>query len=118
MGHLGLRSLLFVVSTGALIIDHIRFRHGHSNIQGLLKQWFGNFGTTAFNIVIALRLVSEIFVNLYVAELFIGGNDDSSYFMLFWHWVLTLLYAMAGGLKGLYAPTYYNLFYSLYHSSS
>ena len=52
--------------TGALIIDHLRFRQGHASIQAFLHERFGHWGTRCYNLVIGVRLISEVFANLLV----------------------------------------------------
>jgi solute:Na+ symporter, SSS family len=59
--------------TGAWIIDAIRFRHGHSSVQSYMKSAFGPFGAVSYNIVVALRLRSEVFANLLVVGIIFGA---------------------------------------------
>ncbi len=85
--------------TGAAIIDSLRFRHGFSNIQGFLLDRFGRAGTTCYNFVIGLRLVSEVFANVLVIGILFGatGSDLYSYSILAFAGI-TLVYSMNGGL--------------------
>lgn len=54
--------------TGAFIVAGIRAGGGRS-VQDYLRDRFGATGTTSYNIVIALRLLSEVFSNLLVVGL-------------------------------------------------
>ncbi|MFY0616858.1 sodium:proline symporter [Shimia sp.] len=54
--------------TGGYIVDRMRAQ-GAGSVQDWLSQRFGATGTTAYNIVIALRLLSEVFANLLVVGL-------------------------------------------------
>ncbi len=86
--------------TGAVIVDQIRFRHGYESIQGFLKDRFGASGTTAYNIVIGLRLVSEVFANLIVIGIIFGAEGTTVYITAVAVAALfTLGYSMLGGLR-------------------
>ena len=52
--------------TGAWIIQSLRFRHGYDSVQAFLSDRFGMAGTTSYNFVVGVRLMSEIFANLLV----------------------------------------------------
>ena len=54
--------------TGGFIVARIRAEGGRS-VQDILSSRFGATGTTTYNIVIALRLLSEVFSNLLVVGL-------------------------------------------------
>ncbi len=54
--------------TGGLIVGRIRAAGGRS-VQDWLRQAFGRTGTSTYNFVIALRLLSEVFANLLVVGL-------------------------------------------------
>ncbi|NHQ73479.1 sodium:proline symporter [Roseovarius gahaiensis] len=54
--------------TGGFIVDRLRER-GAGSVQGWLTARFGLVGVTCYNIVIALRLLSEVFANLLVVGL-------------------------------------------------
>ncbi len=58
--------------TGGLIIDRIRFEHGYDSIQNFLRDQFGGLGTSTYNIVVAVRLLSEVFANLLVIGVLFG----------------------------------------------
>ncbi|MBK0397935.1 sodium:proline symporter [Limibaculum sp. M0105] len=86
--------------TGGLVIDRLRAAEGSGSIHEFLRARFGAAGTTCFNIVVAARLLSEVFANLLVVGLVFGGTGSLGY------WgaitaisVLTLAYSMMGGLS-------------------
>ncbi len=54
--------------TGALIVDRLR-QGGAGSVQDWLGARFGAAGVACYNIVIALRLLSEVFANLLVVGL-------------------------------------------------
>ncbi len=85
--------------TGAHIIDSLRFKKGYGNIQSFMQATFGRLGEQLFNVVISLRLVSEVFANLLVIGVIFGavgttGNTLSIILVA----VLTLVYSATGGL--------------------
>lgn len=85
--------------TGAKIIDSVRFQHGFDSIQAFLTDRFGHWGTRCYNIVIGVRLVSEVFANILVIGILFGVAGGTSYttaVALFA--IVTLVYAMLGGL--------------------
>ena len=85
--------------TGGLIIDSVRFRHGFESIQGFLNHRFGRAGTVCYNLVVGVRLVSEVFANLLVVGILFGVAGTSLYTAAILAFALaTLLYAMLGGL--------------------
>lgn len=85
--------------TGGLIIDSVRFRHGFESIQGFLNHRFGRAGTICYNLVVGVRLVSEVFANLLVIGILFGVAGTSLYTAAILAFALaTLLYAMLGGL--------------------
>lgn len=100
-GVLAYATYYFSFLTGAAIVDNLRFRHGCHNVQGFLKARYGLAGTLCYNVVIAVRLVSEVFSNLLVIALFFGITGSVGYtlavilFSLF-----TLGYSFIGGLLG------------------
>jgi Na+/proline symporter len=85
--------------TGARIVDHIRYKHHCPNIQTFLRQRFGTLGSRTYNVVIGIRLVSEVFANLLVIGLLFGADGSAAYI---WAIILfaavTLLYSAVGGL--------------------
>ena len=54
--------------TGGFIVGHLR-RGGARSVQDWLSGQFGGAGTAAYNLVIGLRLLSEVFANLLVVAL-------------------------------------------------
>lgn len=54
--------------TGGFVVARLRAK-GAQSVQGWLNQRFGPIGTTCYNLVIALRLLSEVFANLIVIGL-------------------------------------------------
>ncbi|MRU13935.1 sodium:proline symporter [Roseovarius sp. A21] len=58
--------------TGGLIVDRLR-EGGAGSVQDWLQARFGAVGVTAYNVVIALRLLSEVFANLLVVGLIFGA---------------------------------------------
>ena len=54
--------------TGGFIVGHLR-RGGARSVQDWLNGQFGGAGTAAYNLVIGLRLLSEVFANLLVVAL-------------------------------------------------
>ncbi len=86
--------------TGAAIIDGIRFRHGHASIQGFLASRFGRPGTACYNVLVAVRLVSEVFANLLVVGIIFGAAGSlANTAAIAVIAVLTLAYSMLGGLR-------------------
>lgn len=85
--------------TGAAIIDQLRFRHGFENIQGFLKDRFGTAGTACYNIMIGLRLLSEVFANVLVIGILFGATGTDLYTLgILGFAALTLIYSLNGGL--------------------
>ncbi|MGB0684042.1 MAG: hypothetical protein ACPGOV_15155 [Magnetovibrionaceae bacterium] len=86
--------------TGWIIVDRIRFRLGHESIQSFLKDQFGRSGVFAFNMVIGVRLLSEVFANLLVIGIIFGVAGTTSYTLsIVAVACVTLLYSMMGGLR-------------------
>ncbi|MCU7841636.1 MAG: sodium:proline symporter [Candidatus Thiodiazotropha sp. (ex Troendleina suluensis)] len=85
--------------TGGLIIDDLRFRKGYSSIQAFLRDRFGEWGTRCYNLVVGVRLTSEVFANLLVIGILFGAAGSGSYTMaVVGLAAVTLLYSMLGGL--------------------
>lgn len=86
--------------TGGAIVDHLRFKHGKANIQSFMQERFGTIGNHCYNIVIVLRLLSEVFSNLLVIGLIFGVAGSGEYVAAM---VLvagiTFVYSMFGGLR-------------------
>ncbi|MFT6028330.1 MAG: Na+/proline symporter [Oleiphilaceae bacterium] len=85
--------------TGGLIIDSLRFKHEFNSIQDFLRDRFGSVGTSCYNFVIGLRLVSEVFANILVIGILFGSAGSSAYTIAVMAFAaVTLLYSMLGGL--------------------
>lgn len=86
--------------TGWLIVDRLRFRHGADNMQSFLVARYGRPGNACFNVLLAMRLLTEVFANLLVVGIVFGLAGSSAY-----TWSIlavagvTLLYSMTGGLR-------------------
>lgn len=63
--------------TGGYIVARLR-AGGAVSVQDWLGARFGRAGTMAYNLVIALRLLSEVFANLLVVGLIFGAMIDGS----------------------------------------
>lgn len=86
--------------TGRFIIDHLRFKHGKNNIQSFMQERFGQIGNHCYNLVIALRLLSEVFSNLLVIGLIFGVSGSKEYFLAMAAIaIITFAYSMFGGLR-------------------
>mgnify|MGYP000294090739 CR=1 FL=1 len=85
--------------TGGAIIDSLRFKHGCHSVQAFLSERFGSTGTSCYNFVIGLRLVSEVFANILVIGILFGAAGSGSYTLAVMAFAgITLLYSMLGGL--------------------
>lgn len=86
--------------TGWLIVDSLRFTHGVDNIQTFLARRFGRWGSGSFNVLISLRLLSEVFANLLVVGIVFGIAGTASYVAaILAVSAVTLGYSMSGGLS-------------------
>ncbi len=86
--------------TGGKIIDHLRFKHGKSNIQSFMIEQFGASGGYCYNIVVAVRLLSEVFSNLLVIGLIFGIAGSQEHLLaMAGIAALTFTYSMFGGLR-------------------
>ncbi len=84
---------------GGRIIDKLRFEQGCESIQDFLRSRFGHWGTACYNVVIAIRLVSEVFANLLVIGILFGATGSSAYTVAILAFSgVTLLYSLLGGL--------------------
>lgn len=85
--------------TGGLIVAHLQ-RAGAGSVQDWLGARFGRVGQGTYNLVIGLRLLSEVFANLLVVGLIFdalaGGNGTLAILIVS---VLGLAYAAWGGLS-------------------
>ena len=85
--------------TGGKIIDQLRFQQGFNSVQEFLQARFGLAGVSCYNVVIVIRLISEVFANLLVIGLLFGAVGSNSYiFSIIAFSAATLLYSMQGGL--------------------
>ncbi|QIT56097.1 sodium:proline symporter [Aquisalimonas sp. 2447] len=86
--------------TGWLITDRLRFRHGAPSVQAFLFQRFGRVGTWCFNLLISLRLLSEVFANLLVIGIvFSAAGEQLSTVAIIAVAGVTLAYSAFGGLR-------------------
>ncbi len=86
--------------TGGKIIDHLRFKHDKGNIQSFMQEQFGTIGNHCYNLVIALRLLSEVFSNLLVIGLIFGISGSQEHFLaMAGIAAITFAYSMFGGLR-------------------
>jgi len=86
--------------TGWLIVDRLRFTHGVDNVQSFLTQRFGRWGSGCFNVLVSLRLVSEVFANLLVVGIVFGVAGSGAYVAaILAVAAVTLAYSMTGGLR-------------------
>lgn len=86
--------------TGAAIVDRIRFRRGHASVHDYLRAEFGGAGTLCYNVVIVLRLLSEVFANLLAVGLIFGPAGSNGYVAaIAVTAATTLAYSALGGLR-------------------
>lgn len=86
--------------TGAQIIASLRFKHGFGSVQDFLYDRFGLAGTTSYNFVVGVRLLSEVFANLLVIGLIFGTDGTLAYSAsIVLVGCATLGYALLGGLN-------------------
>lgn len=88
--------------TGGFIVGRLR-ANGARSVQSWLSDEFGAVGTACYNLVIALRLLSEVFANLIVVGLIfaavlpeVGVAKDTSIILVA---VFALAYSAWGGLS-------------------
>jgi len=99
-GALAYAAYYFSFLTGAIIVDRIRFEHGFNSIQDYLFTNFGRMGTVTYNILVGVRLLSEVFANLLVIGIIFGVTGSGAYTLsIIGVAVLTLGYSMMGGLR-------------------
>ena len=98
-GTLAYAGYYFSFLTGGKIVDKLRFEQGFTSIQEFLHARFGNVGVTCYNIVVVIRLVSEVFANLLVIGMLFGAVGSDAYVIAILIFSLvTLVYSMYGGL--------------------
>ena len=86
--------------TGGAIIQSLRFRHGFGSVQDFLRDRFGRWGPGCYNVVIAVRLLSEVFANLLVIGMIFGETGSLTYILaIVILSVIILAYSMLGGLR-------------------
>jgi len=86
--------------TGWAIVDQLRFRLGAQSIQDFMRARFGALGTSTYNFLIALRLISEVFANLLVVGIIFGVAGSTAYLLAIGITAMvTLAYSMIGGLR-------------------
>lgn len=86
--------------TGGKIIDHLRFKQGFNSIQAFLSARFGDWGMRCYNLVVGIRLVSEVFANLLVIGILFGVVGSQAYTLAIISVAsITLCYSMIGGLQ-------------------
>ncbi len=86
--------------TGWLIVDRIRFEHGYDNIQSFLADRYGRIGSSTYNVLVGVRLLSEVFANLLVIGIIFGVAGSTGYTVSIIAVAgLTLGYSMMGGLR-------------------
>ncbi len=85
--------------TGGYIVAHLRAQ-GARSMQDCLRDSYGSTGTTCYNLVIALRLLSEVFANLLVVGLIagavMGGSGTTAVVIVA---IVGLAYSAWGGLS-------------------
>ncbi|MFZ7090642.1 sodium:proline symporter [Primorskyibacter sp. 2E233] len=85
--------------TGGFIVARLRAK-GATSVQDWLNRHFGRMGTATYNLVIALRLLSEVFANLLVVGLIFGALwEGSATPAILIVAVLALAYSAWGGLS-------------------
>ncbi|MBT3558178.1 MAG: sodium:proline symporter [Rhodospirillales bacterium] len=86
--------------TGRAIIRSIRFRHGFDSVQDFLRDRFGTGGVGCYNVVVGVRLLSEVFANLLVIGIIFGETGTLAYGIAITMLAMaTLAYSMLGGLR-------------------
>ena len=86
--------------TGWLIVDRLRFKHGAGNMQSFLAARYGRLGNACFNVLLAMRLLTEVFANLLVVGIVFGVAGTSAYTAsILAVAAVTLFYSMNGGLR-------------------
>ena len=85
--------------TGGYIVGRLRAQ-GATSVQDWLRSAFGRVGSRTYNLVIALRLLSEVFSNLLVVGLIAGAlSNGAGPVAILLVAVLGLAYAAWGGLS-------------------
>jgi len=85
--------------TGWKIIDGVRFKQGFENLHAFLYQRFGRVGVSCYNVVVIIRLISEVFANLLVIGILFGVAGSNMYSVgIIGFSAVVLFYSMLGGL--------------------
>ncbi|MEM1351228.1 MAG: sodium:proline symporter [Pseudomonadota bacterium] len=85
--------------TGGFIVARLR-RDGAASVQDWLEARYGRTGTGCYNVVVGLRLLSEVFANLLVVGLiFDAVADGSGAYAIVAVALLALIYSVWGGLS-------------------
>ncbi len=85
--------------TGWKIIEGVRFKQGFNSLHEFFQTRYGNIGTSCYNIVIVVRLISEVFANLLVVGILFGHVGSNLYVISIMAFsVVILSYSMLGGL--------------------
>ncbi|WP_170790570.1 SLC5/6 family protein [Ruegeria lacuscaerulensis] len=88
--------------TGGFVVQRLRAR-GARSVQDWLRDSFGTMGTGCYNLVIALRLLSEVFANLIVVGLIFSALAPDSAnigtYSILLVGLLALAYSAWGGLS-------------------
>ncbi len=85
--------------TGGFIVSRLR-ASGARSVQDWLRQDFGAVGTACYNVVVALRLLSEVFANLLVVGLIFDALlDGTGTWAILCVSLLGLAYSAWGGLN-------------------
>ncbi len=86
--------------TGWKIIDGIRFKQGFESLHAFLHQRFGRVGVSCYNVVVVIRLISEVFANLLVVGILFGVAGSNMYAIaIIGFSAVVLFYSMLGGLQ-------------------
>ena len=86
--------------TGGAIIMSLRFRHGFGSVQDFLRDRFGRWGPGCYNVVVGVRLLSEVFANLLVIGIIFGETGTLAYGIAIVTLAAVILaYSMMGGLR-------------------
>jgi Na+/proline symporter len=85
--------------TGWKIIEGIRFKQGFESLHAFLYQRFGRVGLSCYNVVVIIRLISEVFANLLVVGILFGVAGSNMYAITIVGFsAVVLFYSMLGGL--------------------
>lgn len=98
-GALAYAAYYFSFLTGAWTISSLRFNLGFGSVQSFLAARFGIAGTSTYNFVVGIRLLSEVFANLLVIGLIFGTDGSTAYVAsILIVGGVALIYSLNGGL--------------------